>query len=479
MEIWQLGATEVALALRTGALSSEEVTRAVLDRVEDVNPTVNALVEVHTETALDQARLADDRRRRGEPLGALHGVPVTTKMNTNVEGLPTTDGVAAYADHVASETDPQAASLLAAGAVLVGRTNCPPFATRWTTESDFYGATLNPFDPAVTPGGSSGGAAAAVATGMGFLAQGNDIGGSIRYPAACCGVVGLRPGAGRIPSWAGSPSFDPPMSVQAFVAQGPIARSIADLRLGLAAMERYDPRDPRAVAGVSRIPRSTGRPRVAVVTDPGPGSVLTGATGEDAAAATQVAAGWLSDAGYDVEEVSLPLLGEASRLWWQLALTEFAVALKAEVARVAEPGYRVFFDLMYDVYDQEFGSVDLPQFIAGWSRRGMLQRELSVFMDRYPLILTPVSGEPPFVMGADAESVSRSAELMGHQWPSMSVALLGVPALGLPAVSGAGAPLGVQVIGRPFEEDAVLSAGEVIESRLGVLTPLNPRTGGA
>ncbi|MDZ5621760.1 amidase [Nocardioides bizhenqiangii] len=476
MEIWQLTATEVAGAVRTGVVSAEEVTRSALDRVAAVNPAVNALVEIREE-AIEEARHADELRRRGEPVGTLHGLPVTSKMNTNVEGLPTTDAVAAYADHVAPETDPQVASLLCAGAILIGRTNCPPFATRWTTESDLYGATINPLAPGVTPGGSSGGAAAAVATGMGVLAQGNDIGGSLRYPAACCGVIGLRPSPGRIPGWAGPVAFDPPMAYQAFVEQGPIARTVADVRLGLTAMEAYDPRDPRAVASVSRIPAGSGLPRVGVLTDPGGGG-LRGSSTPASVAATRRAAAWLAEAGYEVEEVEQPIFGDASRLWWELALTEFAIAVRAEVARVGEPGYRRFFDYMYNVYEQEFGDVDLSQFVAGWAKRGRLRREISVFMDRYPLILTPVSGEPPFPMGADAESVDRLAEIMSHQWPSMSVPTLGLPALGMPAELPAdAAPLGVQIVGRPFEDEAVLTAGEVVEARLGLSRPVDPRQG--
>ncbi|GAA4228308.1 amidase family protein [Actinomadura meridiana] len=478
MEIWEMSAAEVARLIRTRAVSSFEVTRAVIDRIGDVNPAANALVEVREDEALDAAAKADARLRHGRPAGPLHGVPVTFKVNTNVAGLPTTEGVAAYVGRVATETDPQAASWLAAGAVLVGRTNCPPFATRWTTEGDFYGATVNPWDPAVTPGGSSGGAAAAVALGMGALAQGSDIGGSIRYPAACCGVAGLRPTPGRVPAWAGSPSHDPPMAVQAFVEQGPLARTVADVRLGLRAMEAYDARDPRAVALTGRIPASSERARVAVVTDPG-GPGLRGSSTAEAVAATRTAASWLADAGYQVEEVEQPLFGEAARLWWLLALTEFGLGMTAEVERVGDPGFRTFFDLMFAVYRDEFGDVDLTGFAAGWARRGMLRRQLSEFADRYPLILTPVSGEAPFAMGADAESVERTAELMGRQWPLMSVPVLGFPALGLPATAKPGAaPIGVQVIGRPFAEDAVFTAAEVIEARSGITTPVDPSSHG-
>ncbi len=475
MEIWQLSAAEVARGVRTGAFSAVEAVRSALDRVAAHNGQVNALVEVREAGALEAAQRADDRVRRGEDLGPLHGVPVTVKVNTDMAGLPTTDGVAAYADHVATETAPQLSSWADAGAVVIGRTNCPPFATRWATTSDFYGATANPWDPAVVPGGSSGGAAAAVATGMGPLAQGNDIGGSIRYPAACCGVAGIRPTRGRVPGWAGPPSMDPPMAVQAFVEQGPIARTVADLRLGLRAMERYDPRAPTAVAAGSRIPASAGRPRVAVVVDPG-GPGLRGTSTAQSADAARTAGAWLADAGYAVEEVELPLLGEAARLWWQLALTEFTIGLVDEVRRVGDGDIRRFFDLMYAVYREEFGEVDLAAFVGGWARRGMLRREMSVFMHRYPLVLTPVSGEPPFPVDDDIASVERTGELMARQWPLMSVPVLGLPALGLPAVATAGAPVGVQVIGRAFEEDAVFAASEVIEARNGIRTPLDPRT---
>lgn len=396
-----MSATEVADGVRSGAFSAVEAAQSALDRIDQVNPLVNAMVEVRRDAALDEARAADDRLRSGEQVGVLHGVPITIKVNTNVSGLPTTDGVAAYADHVATETDPQAESLLAAGATFLGRTNCPPFATRWTTESDFYGATLNPFDRAVTPGGSSGGAAAAVATGMGALAQGSDIGGSIRYPAACCGTVGLRPTPGRVPAWAGPPTFDPPMAVQAFVEQGPIARSVADVRLGLAAMERYDARDPRAVASASRIPRVAGPARVAVVTDPG-GPGLRGSSTPEAIEATRTAAGWLDEAGYEVVEVEQPILGEASRLWWELALTEFSIGMVDEVARVGEPGVRRFFDLMFEVYEKEFGEVGLTGFVAGWSpARHAPQRDVGL------LARLPAGADPCFWRAAVSHGLRR------------------------------------------------------------------------
>src|SRR5262245_20283520 len=184
--------------------------------------------------------------RRGEPLGVLHGVPVTTKVNTDQRGCPTDNGVAAYKGLVPDADSAVVANLRRAGAIVIGRTNTPCYSMRWFTDNDLHGRTLSPWDPRITPGGSSGGAAAAVASGIGPIAQGNDIAGSVRYPAYCCGVVGLRPSYGRVPSY--NPTAAPPaIASQLMAVQGPLARTVADLRLGFAAMAVPDARDPRGV----------------------------------------------------------------------------------------------------------------------------------------------------------------------------------------------------------------------------------------
>jgi amidase len=471
MNTRELSVRELREAIRTRAISSAEAVRESLERIEAVNPTVNAIVEVYAERAVATAREADRAVAAGEELGLLHGVPVTFKMNSNLAGHATTDGVAAYRDNIATTCDPQVSSWLAAGAIAVGRTNCPAFSTRWTTENDLYGATVNPWDPGVTPGGSSGGAATAAATGMCHLAQGNDTAGSIRYPAGCCGVAGIRPTVGRVPGSLGPPDHDPPLVVQAFVVQGPLARSVDDLRVGLEAMEQRDPRDPFAIAPQPERPRRP--PRVAVVTDTG-GPGLRGSSEPDVVEATRRAAGWLADAGYDVEEVELPMLGEAAELWWKLALTEVKLGLLDEVRRVGDPGTVRFFDLMFEVYEQAFGDAGLGEFVVGYHRRGGLRRELSLFMEDYPLLLTPTSGEAPFQMGDDTESAERVAELMAHGWPGMSLPTFGFPGLGIGAVRDGGAPIGVQLIGRPFAEATLFTAAEVIEAHNGVRTPVDP-----
>jgi amidase len=169
------------------------------------------------------------------------------------------------------------------------------------------------------------------------------------------------------------------------------------------------------------------------------------------------------------------MLGEAAELWWKLALTEVKMGLLEEVRRVGDPSTVRFFDLMFEVYEQAFGDVGFGEFVVGYHRRGGLRRELSLFMQDYPLILTPTSGEPPFPPTDDTESVERVAELMAHGWPGMSLATFGFPGLGIGATRDGGAPIGVQLIARPFEEETIFTAAEVIEARNGIATPIDPR----
>ena len=195
-DLWSLCARELAALIRQREVSARDATTSVLARIAEVNPRINALPEVMAEQALATADACDRMLAAGPSTGftpgPLHGVPVTIKVNVDTAGYATTDGIVAAKDNVAKTDSPLVAHLRAAGAVVVGRNNTPAFSLRWFTDNDLHGRTLNPFDPKVTPGGSSGGAAAAVATGMGPIAHGNDYGGSIRYPAWACGVVGLH-----------------------------------------------------------------------------------------------------------------------------------------------------------------------------------------------------------------------------------------------------------------------------------------------
>ena len=199
-ELWRWSATDLARAIASGKVSSREAVQSTLGRIAQVNPALNAIVQVLAEEALAAADVADAAVRAGYRLGPLHGVPTTTKVNVDQRGCATTNGVVEFRNVMATEDSPVVANLRKAGAIIVGRTNTPAFSHRWFTDNDLHGATYNPWDKNLTPGGSSGGAASAVAAGMGAVAHGNDFGGSIRYPAYACGIAGLRPTPGRIPA---------------------------------------------------------------------------------------------------------------------------------------------------------------------------------------------------------------------------------------------------------------------------------------
>ena len=476
MSLWEWTASDVAAGIRNGAISSAEAVESCLSRVEEVNGALNAIVEVDADGARAAAAAADDAVRRGDDLGPLHGVPVTIKVNTNQVGFANTNGVAALQEPLATENDPQVQSWLDAGAVSVGRTNTPPFSFRWFTENELYGITRNPWDPARSPGGSSGGAAVALATGMCALAHGNDIGGSIRFPAACCGITGIRPTVGRVPGWYGPVDLDPLLSVQIFLVQGPLARTVGDLRIGLRAMEAPDPRDPWH-APVSGDLAPLRRPiRVGIVADPATGD-FTAPPDPAVRESLDLAAGWLRDAGYEVEEVQAPQLGEAARLWWQTALPEVREFLLPIVNEVGDEGIRTFVDYLFTAFDDEFGEVGLATYMGGYARRGMLLRQLHVLMEDVPILLTPMAAEPPYRLGEDLESAARARELMSAQWPSMAVPFLGVPGISVPVRVHDGLPIGVQLIGRRFREDTLFDAAEVIEARSDVRTPIDPRSG--
>ncbi|WP_157731729.1 amidase [Arthrobacter sp. YN] len=473
-ELWRWSATKIVDAIRAKEISSAEVVAASLERLEQVEPVSNAFGEV-AEDAVARAKEADAALARGESVGALHGVPVAFKMNTDVAGKPTADGVEEYLGMRAGETAPVVQNLLAAGAVELGRTNVPSFSLRWFTESEHWGRTLNPWDPKVTPGGSSGGAAVAVATGVVPIAHGNDLGGSLRYPGAVCGVVGLRPTIGRVPIWHAPPGTGMPLAFTEFVAEGAITRNVADARLALRVMERPDSRDPNHVASPG-VPSARNPRRVALVTNPGQHPFACSGARETEAA-VQLAGTWLAEAGYEVDEVELPLLGEAATLWWRLLFADLKeLGFVQEIHRVREAMSSQVISHQLDVVEEALGELTLQNFMAAWSRRHLLRRQLSEFMDDHPLLVLPNSGELPFAYGRDLGTVDETREVMTNQWPNTSVPFFGLPAMGLGVIRGAGAPLGVQLVARAFDEEALFAGGEIIELRSGITTPVDPQT---
>src|ERR1700678_2728564 len=242
-DLWRLSATDVAAAIKSKKVSARQVAEAALARLDAVNPAINAVVDHRPEDVLAQAALIDTAIARNQAVGPLAGVPVTVKVNIDQEGYANTNGLNLQRDNIAGENSPVIDNLRKSGAVILGRTNCPAFSYRWFTTNLIHGDTKNPRDPGITPGGSSGGAGAAVAAGIGHIAHGTDIAGSIRYPAYACGVHGLRPTVGRVAAFNASVP-ERPIGPQISAVSGPLARTIGDLRMALAAMSGKDARDP-------------------------------------------------------------------------------------------------------------------------------------------------------------------------------------------------------------------------------------------
>src|SRR5262249_35740158 len=295
-ELWRLPATELAHLVRTRKASAREAAEAALQRLDAVNPKLNALVAHQPELVRQRADAIDRMVAGGEDPGPLAGVPVTTKINVDQAGFATSNGTRLQKDLVARFNSPVVDNLLRAGAVILGRSNAPAFALRWFTSNLLHGSTRNPRASSLTPGGSSGGAAAAVASGIGNLAHGTDIGGSIRYPAYACGVHGLPPSLGRVPAYnASSPHHG--LGPHLMAVAGPIGRTIAELRAGLVAMSAPDPRDPWWMPAPLAGPAAPHH--AALCLRPGGLPIVA-----EVEAALRDAARRLSDAGWSVEEIS-------------------------------------------------------------------------------------------------------------------------------------------------------------------------------
>ncbi|MFD1559587.1 amidase family protein [Paraburkholderia silviterrae] len=464
-ELWRWSAVKLAEQIRRREISCQEAVASCLARLEQVNPQINAVVEILADQAMETAVKADEALGRGDPVGLLHGVPITVKVNVDQAGCTTSNGVSAYRHVVAQVDSPVVANLRKSGAIIIGRNNTPAFSFRWFTDNDLHGRTVNPWDPMRTPGGSSGGAAAAVAAGIGPIAHGNDQGGSIRYPAYACGVFGLRPSLGRVPAFNPSEARERPVAAQIASVQGPLARSIADLRLGLAAMAAPDFRDPWWVPAPLESPAVHFPARVAVCT-----SVPGYAADNAVVTAVRQAAHLLEQAGCTLEEVAPPRLREAADLWLALSLNETRAGMRQAVADHGdEPIQRAIASMVRQTPELEIGG-----YMDALSLRSTLLREWLAFFDRYPLLLMPVSWQRPFLIDADQQGDDAMRRILDAQSPLLATAILGLPGLSVPTGLVDGVPMGVQLVAGRFQESLCLAAGEAIEARAGVAVPVNP-----
>jgi amidase len=463
MQLWRLAATDLAALIRTGQVSAREVAQDALRRIDAVNDRINAVVAHRPEEVLAQADAVDGARARGDTLGPLAGVPVTVKVNVDQRGFATTNGLRLQCDLVATADNPVVANLRRAGAVLLGRTNAPAFSLRWFTTNQLHGDTKNPRDPALTPGGSSGGAGAAVAAGIGALAHGTDIAGSVRYPAYACGVHGLRPSLGRIPAWNPS-SPERGIGPQLMAVSGPLARSIADIRLGLEAMAAPDPRDPWWVPAPLEGPE---RPRqVALCVRPGGLAVVP-----EVEAALRDAARRLTEAGWTVTEIAdTPPIREASEIQLQLWLGDNYNAVRELAEREGDPAAIGLLEAF-----RPRAAAMAPDAIAkALTRRASLARDWSLFLAETPVLLVPVSAELPFPDGLDRSGDAGIGRVFEANLLQVGLAPIGVPALTVTTGLVGRTPVGVQLVAGRYREDLCLAAGAAIEAAGVPEMPVDP-----
>ena len=465
--LWTWDAADLAAAIRKRDISAHDAVAACVARMHEVNPRLNAVTVDLSEQALAAARQADDALARGEPVGPLHGVPVTTKENVDQEGCATVNGVAAYRDLVATSDSPVVANLKKSGAIVIGRTNTPAMSFRLDTVNDFRGRTYSPWSRGHTPGGSSGGASSSVAAGITPIGQGNDIAGSVRYPAFCTGLVGLRPSFGRIPAYNGTASRERTISSQLMSVQGPLARSVRDVRLALQAMAQHDARDawwvPAPLVGPDA-PR-----RVAIVDAAEDlGGIAPNAAMQDA---LRTAAGALADAGYEVVREKTPGFARAFELWFEMLVPEFRKFMLADFERDGDEGIRVAMRYVLDNVPES----DEASHLRALAERTRVIRDWNVYFTRTPLVLTVVCTEPPYAHGFDLESAARTMRMWREASTLMAIPVLGLPGAAVPTGLADGLPVGVQIVGPRFREDLVLAAAEAIEARTQRLVPIDPR----
>lgn len=462
-ELWRESALSLASKIAKKEVSSREVVEAHLARIDAVNKTTNAIVEILADSALAAADAADQHQAGGGTLGPLHGVPFTIKTNIDYAGSATHEGASMMKDLIAPSDAPVVERMKRAGAVPIGRTNMPDFGLRINTVSSLFGATHNPWDYSRTAGGSSGGEGAAIATGMSPIGLGNDIGGSVRNPAFCNGITSIKPGFGRIPAGNESAAMFSPVSSQLMLEQGVLARRVADVRQGLEIVMGAHPRDPFALdAPLVGPPVSK---KVALVLQP-----EGGATHRDVVAGVQAAGDALSKAGYEVEEIMPPLLVESYLAWSELMMTDTA-ALRPLLDVVMGDDGRKFIEFSNGMFPEP----TLDTIMAMHQLRDRVAKAWQAFLFEYPVIVGPTWTQPPFELGfdiANRESALQVLELFRFVLPAN---LLGLPAASVPTKVVNGLAMGAQVISRRLREDVVLDAAQAIEDTCGILTPIDPQ----
>jgi Asp-tRNA(Asn)/Glu-tRNA(Gln) amidotransferase A subunit family amidase len=461
-ELTFLSAVCMSEQIRQKKLSAVELVEAHLTRIEELNPRLNAFVHIDAAGARRQARIADAAVRNGKELGVLHGVPLSIKSSVEVAGLRWEAGTKLRAGIVGERDAPLVARLRQAGAIILGVTNAPELLMAWETDNLLYGRTNNPWDLTRTPGGSSGGEAAAIAAGMSAGGVGSDGGGSIREPAHFSGICGLKPTPGRIPATGHFPASVGPFALLGVV--GPLARNMDDLRILFEVMQGPDDGDPAATPVPLRWPGRDDlkRIRIGYFEDDGRTPVTP-----ETRAAVRTAGEALQRAGFQVEPFRPEGLELARQLWWDL----FGIAggmMLGPMTRGRED------DLSPMLKEFCRGVAAQPShtgqsLLDTWIQRDQLRMQVFAQMRDYPVLLCPVASIPAFRHGERSWQVEGKTVRYLEAWSYTEwFNLLGTPAVAVPVgKSPDGLPIGVQIVARPWEEELVISVAAALEGQCG------------
>jgi len=439
----------IARLIREGEVSPVEVAEAHLERISRLNPALNAIVTLAPDL-IERARAAESELMRGDNRGELHGVPITIKDTIDTAGLRTTSGSKMHDDYVPQTDAPAVARLKGAGAIILGKTNPAEMAMDYTSDNPVFGRTNHPQDSSLTPGGSSGGEAVAIATCMSPGGLGSDLAGSVRIPAHFCGICGLKPTGGRVQGEMQFPPSIGPYSLGAVI--GPMARTAGDLRILLRALSE----DP-----FGRQSYDLRGKRVAWYTDDGIAPVT-----DETVRAVAAAARALSDAGLIVEERRPPHVERGNELWLKMFARASVVQLrKIYKGRESEGGSFVSWRLGTA---DETPAPTLDEYIASWMERDLLREELLRWMETTPIIVAPVGATPAYPH--DTLKVTVRGTTMGTFRAfsyAQTFSVFDLPVVTVPAgKSKEGLPIGVQIAGLPFAEEKVLQAAEIVEAAL-------------
>jgi Asp-tRNA(Asn)/Glu-tRNA(Gln) amidotransferase A subunit family amidase len=448
-------ALEIAALVREKELSPVELTTALLARIEALDPKLNAFCLVTAEAARVAAREAEIAVMKREPIGALHGVPLSLKDVLYTRGLRTTGGSRLFADLLPEEDTVAVGRLKAAGAIILGKTNTSELGHKALTDSPLFGATRNPWDLTRTPGGSSGGAAAAVASGLGPVALGTDGGGSVRIPAGFCGLVGLKPSFGRVPQLPGFPGWYHLGTI------GPLTRTVRDAALVLDVIAGGDDRDRTS------LPREAGSYLDACDLD-----------------VKGLHVAWTPDLGYAaVDERVLDICGNAAAEFeglgchvevvnpgWESPEEAFATIVSAQFYAAwgdELPAREADMDASLVRFIRRGGAVTAREYLAATSKVNAYWQEVVTFLARFDLLLTPTTAVPPFPLGAGVprEIAGREVSRLGWMPFTYPFNLTGQPAASVPAGwTDEGVPVGLQIVGRRHADRTVLAAAAAFEA---------------